>query len=125
MNHSHLLRLLPALVLLLAGCAKEDGPASCWPNAKEVRQAPVVKQVVDAEGIVWVDNRTGEYFISSATSMDSADSGYVCENELPESLRSEGQRVVFSGAYKAKETAQVRPVGYKDYYLELGAISAR
>ena len=125
MKHFPLLRFIPALVLLLAGCDKEDGPASCWPNAVEVRQAPVVKQVVNAEGIVWVDDRTGEYFISSATSMDSADSGFVCENDLPKSLRIDGQWVVFSGTYKAKETARVLPVGYKDYYLELATISAR
>ncbi|OGX84556.1 hypothetical protein BEN48_15800 [Hymenobacter glacialis] len=113
------------MVLLAAGCDKDDGPANCWPKAMKVRQAPVVKQVVDADGIVWLDNQTGEYFISSPTSMDSADSGYVCENDLPESLRISGQRVVFSGTYKARETGRALPVGYKDYYLVLATVSAR
>jgi hypothetical protein len=92
---------------------------SCAPNA------PSVKQANDLDGIVYFNNTEQRYAIVHwiPGTIDSQDVGFVCT--LPENLQQDGQRVVFSGTYRAYTgNAPSGPVGQTYYYLDLRQVEA-
>ncbi len=85
-----------------------------------------VRTVTDVAGTVTFDQALQRYKIMAheAGTIDVVDVGVVC-GELPEALRKEGAKVVFSGTYKAYPKPPAAPAGYTTYYLEASSVKAQ
>lgn len=120
------IKTLAACLFLLcfvgSGC-QEDADAlnnSCAPTARSVKQAK------DLDGIVYFNNTEQRYTIAHwiPGTIDAQDVGFVCA--LPENLRQDGQKVVFSGTYRTYTgNAPFGPVGTTYYYLDLRQVEAQ
>ena len=85
-----------------------------------------VRTVTDAVGTVTFDQALQRYKImaSEAGTVDVVDVGVVC-GELPDAVRKEGAKVLFSGTYKTYPNPPAAPAGYTTYYLELANVKAQ
>lgn len=105
-----------------SGC-QDDADAlnySCAPDA------PSVKQAKDLVGIVYFYEAEQRYAIVHGIpgTYDSRDVGFVCT--LPKNLQQDGQKVVFSGTYRAYTgNSPFGPVGSTYYYLDLRQVESQ
>jgi ABC-type Fe3+-hydroxamate transport system substrate-binding protein len=85
-----------------------------------------VRTVTDVAGTVTFDRAIQRYKIMAheAGTIDVVDVGVVC-GTLPDDLRKEGSKVVFSGTYKAYPNPPAAPAGYTTYYLEPSSVKAQ
>jgi ABC-type Fe3+-hydroxamate transport system substrate-binding protein len=85
-----------------------------------------VRTVTDVVGTVTFDRAIQRYKIMAheAGTIDVVDVGVVC-GTLPDDLRKEGSKVVFSGTYKAYPNPPAAPAGYTTYYLEPSSVKAQ
>ncbi len=116
-----LLSLLGAT--LAGGCTRpaEQTTASACPEA-----GATVRTVTDVAGTVTFDQTLQRYKIMAhqAGTIDVVDVGVVC-GTLPDALRKEGAKVVFSGTYKTYPNPPVAPAGYTTYYLDASSVKAQ
>lgn len=85
-----------------------------------------VRTVTDVAGTVTFDQALQRYKIMAhqAGTIDVVDVGVVC-GALPDDVRKEGAKVVFSGTYKAYPNPPSAPAGYTTYYLEPSSVKAQ
>ncbi|MGI4834217.1 MAG: hypothetical protein ACRYFK_12230 [Janthinobacterium lividum] len=82
---------------------------------------------MDRQGTIAYDQSQGQYLIIAPREVGlttgAVDAGFLCDS-LPSSLRTVGQRVVFSGSYWQKTTASTSG-DVTSYYLALSKIELR
>jgi len=82
----------------------------------------IIKSVSDSKGIIWYDAQAKKYsvFTGIEGTYDSQDIGIACN--LPESYKTEGLKILFSGNYySCKEFSPLIP-GQTYYFLEITKI---
>lgn len=128
--------LLAASLAPLASCTRAEQPttttaatpADATPaDATACAEAGgTVRTVTDVAGSVTFDKALQRYKILAAEpgTADVVNVGVVC-GTLPEALRAEGTKVLFSGTYKAYPNPPAVPGGYTTYYLETSAVKVQ
>lgn len=107
--------LLVSLLLSIGSCKTEDVLALRCANA-----GALVKQVKNANGVVYYDSVQSSYFIRVPNSFDSHDLGYTCN--LATDYQKTGLKVKFSGTYYQSDKQLGFVAGDKNYYLSLRSI---
>lgn len=108
------------LSLIGFGCEEEVAPTNCELAACDPGRK-TVKQWVDQEGMVLLDNSNQMYYISTGESPDIHILGYVCN--LPEEFKREGMLVVVSGDLKEDcDELNLITVAQENYYLHIDHI---
>lgn len=104
----------------ITGCMRPKQTANC------LEAGATVQTVTDATGTVTFDKVLQRYKILSAApaTIDVVQVGVVC-GTLPEALRAEGTRVIFSGIFKTYPNPPAAPAGYTTYYLETSTVRAQ
>jgi len=120
-----LLALTSAATLgVLSGCTRPAEQTTATTACAEA--GTTVRTVADVAGTVTFDQALQRYKIMApeAGTVDVVSVGVVC-GTLPEALRQEGAKVLFSGTYKAYPNPPAAPAGHTTYYLELTSAKAR
>lgn len=120
-----MLKYIALLVLTgatLGGCTR---PTQTTMTACAEASA-TVRTVTEVTGTVTFDQALQRYKImaSEAGTVDVVNVGVVC-GELPDAVRKEGTKVLFSGTYKVYPNPPAAPGGYTTYYLELSSVKAQ
>ncbi|HLU89867.1 MAG TPA: hypothetical protein VKZ51_08555 [Cyclobacteriaceae bacterium] len=108
------------LGLLGFGCEEGGKPTNCELAACDPGRK-TVKQWIDREGMVLLDNSNQMYYISTGESPDIHILGYSCN--LPEEFRTEGMLVAVSGELKDDcDELNLISVAQENYYLHIDNI---
>lgn len=114
--------ILTGATLGTGGCTrlKQTTTTAC------AEASATVRTVTDVAGTVTFDQVLQRHKIMApeAGTIDVVTVGVLC-GELPEALRKEGSKVLFSGTYKAYPNPPAAPGGYTIYYLELSNVKAQ
>lgn len=118
--------LLGAAFSLLAACTRSEQAATAATTTTCPEAGSPVRTVTDVPGTVTFDKALQRYKIMAPEpgTVDVVQMGIVC-GTLPEALRAEGSKVVFSGTFKTYPNPPAAPAGYTTYYLELSAVKAQ
>lgn len=121
-KHLVLFALTGATLAGLGGCTRPEQTAT----TACAEAGTTVRTVTDAAGTVTFDQAMQRYKIMAhqAGTIDVVDVGVVC-GALPDDVRKEGAKVVFSGTYKAYPNPPAAPAGYTTYYLEPSSVKAQ